>query len=142
MSERYCELCKCDSHSDMPADFKKHWKCPLLGGKNICAVDCGIELEGGMGAPDTLGSVMQMTGKTAWEVHEVCVSCKHGGKALNGPPKLISIRGTSGKQIKSGPEFEEAKKNSAEEWRLRLERLKDPNFKPAPMRGYPEKKNE
>lgn len=114
----FCGLCKCDNHDDMgPAGRgdNSNWHCPLLN-TNICYVDCEIELEGGMGAPDTLAHVCKKTGKTPQEVHATCVACPHGGKKLERSPKLISVRGKDGTQVSSGPEFDRALKETKDEW--------------------------
>lgn len=125
---KYCELCNCTSHSDMPKHLKENWACPLLGGKNICEVDCHFEVSAGMGAPDTLREVMKISGKTAWDVRQTCIACPKGGKKLDRPPELISIRGDDGKQITSGREFEAAKKRDVKQWKAQLEAMKDPKY--------------
>jgi hypothetical protein len=129
MSEKkYCELCNCTSHSDMPKHLKENWACPLLGGKNICEVDCHFEVSGGMGAPDTLRQVMTLSGKSAWEVRQACIACPKGGKKLEHPPEIVAILGKDGKRISSGQELERAQKRCEKEWRARLEMMKDPKY--------------
>ena len=124
--ERFCELCGCHGKKEegLPSDLLKNFTCPLLSGKKICVVCCHYELEGGMGASDTLLDMMRKSGKSAWDVHQTCVGCPHGGPELDKPHKLISVMGKDGVQKESGPEFDEAQKES-DEWFLgRLERLK------------------
>jgi len=133
MSEkRYCELCNCTSHSDMPKHLKENFPCPLLGGKNICEVDCHFEVSGGMAAPDTLRQVMKISRKTAMEVRQTCIDCPKGGKKLEREPELVAIRDKDGNQITSGREFERAKARGKKEWQARLEAMKDPNY-PLPI---------
>ena len=127
--EKFCELCHC-TKQDGKRDMTVNYPCPLLGGKNICDVDCHFDLGAGHGAPDTLRKVMTISRKSAWEVNQTCVACPRGGKKVNMPNRLISIRGKNGKQVKSGPEFEAAKKGDEISWKAHLERLKDPNYPP------------
>lgn len=125
MPEKYCQLCRCTGAKEegMPKGLDKNWACPLLG-KKICLVCCEIELEGGMGAPDTLEDVMKITGKSPREIHQTCVACPHGGPDLEKPPKLVSIRGKDGKQKTRGAEFELAQKESISWFMARIKRLK------------------
>lgn len=125
----FCMLCNCASHEDMPKDLTRNWACPLLGGKNICRVDCEYELEGGMGAPDTLAKVMRMTGKTAQEVRDTCLSCLHG-KGLKKAPVIVSIVGKDGKHHMCGPELEEARKRSLREWKARIKAIQEGRWPP------------
>lgn len=131
MSEKkYCELCNCTSHSDMPKHLKGNWACPLLGGKNICEVDCHFEVSGAMGAPDTLRQVMTISGKSAWDVRQTCIACPKGGKKFEKEPVLLAIQGKDGKRITSGREFERAKARDKKQWEAQLKALKDPKYPP------------
>lgn len=134
MSGKFCELCSCTGSKSegMPDDLNKNWKCPLLDKKNICLVCCQMELEGGMAAADTLGTMCAVSRKSPLEVHNTCVSCKHGGKGLLEPRKLISAMGKDGKQKKGGPEFEAARKESEKWHRDRLRWLKTVEAKDLP----------
>jgi len=129
MSDQFCSECKC---SGEPQDLgngkvrqEENWECPLFKSK-ICETCCQVELAGGMGAPDTLRETVAKTGKTTAEILAICVACEHGGPDLMEPHKLIMTRGKDGIMKESGPEFEAADKEFREQWKARLERLKNP----------------
>jgi len=107
----------------MPGKGGKNWMCPLLG-KKICEVCCHIELEGGMGAPDTLREVCGMVKKTAPEVHKTCVKCRHGGKKLEKPPRLVSIRDKRGDYVSRGKEFQKVQRDLLKDWKDRIRKLR------------------
>jgi len=123
MKERFCALCSCTSHSDMPLDLRKNWVCPILG-KKICKVDCIYEVAGGMGAPDTLRRVSKMSDKSPQEIHSICVVCRHGGRGLDRPGRIVSITNKDGKEVTSGPEIEQLRRKSAERDLRRLRWLR------------------
>jgi hypothetical protein len=126
MSNPFCLECSC---SGKPIDLgngkihqEKNWDCPLLGG-TICETCCQVKLAGGMGASDTLEGMVRKTGKSATEVHAICVACPHGGPDLDEPPRLTVACAESGEMVTSGPEFEEAEREFREYWALRFTRL-------------------
>lgn len=127
MTERFCLECSCDGKPYPLGNGKIHeeenWSCPLLGG-NICETCCQVELAGGMGAPDTLEGMVRRTGKSAAEIHAVCVGCLHGGPELEEAPELVAARGSDGTLKKSGPEFLAHDLEFREKWNARLKRLK------------------
>ena len=113
--EKFCALCSCPDHTDMPLDLRRNWLCPILK-KRICLVDCHYEVSGGTGAPDTLRRVCKMMGMSPQEIHAACVKCRHGGKALDRPGRVVAIAGKDGKEVTSGLEIERIrKKNKAEQ---------------------------
>lgn len=137
MDDRFCGECNC---SGKPEDFggeKPHvtenWRCPLLGG-TICSICCTFEVAGGMGAVDTLQSVMRKLGKERAAVHAVCVECPHGGPDLDRPPKLSSTKGNDGQTKRSGPEFDAAQKVINEEFYSRLDWVTNGKAKRLPPR--------
>lgn len=124
MSEPYCRMCKCVGNPPgVPDDFNANWACPLLFGKTICQVCCHHDLNGGMGAEDTLLDMCRKSGKTPWEVHKACVACKHGGPGLDDPPVMMAFR-VKGKMISEGKDFDAAKDKDVERFRRKLEALK------------------
>lgn len=132
MTDRFCLECACSGEPQTFTNPKtkraetwreENWRCPLLGG-NICETCCRVELAGGMGAPDTLRGMMKRTGKTAVEIHAVCLACPHGGPALDEPPKLISARDENGNLATSGPAFEAHDREFRKDWGARLGGLK------------------
>jgi hypothetical protein len=128
MTDRFCLECQI---SGEPIDLGKgkvhqerNWECPLLGGAKICETCCQVELAGGMGAPDTLRETSRKTGKSASEIHSICVACPHGGPELEEPPRLLSARGNDGKLHESGPEFDSHDRKFRESWDAQLAGLK------------------
>ena len=133
MSERFCELCNCDGkEKGIPAYLNENYKCPVLGGKNICSTDCHYDLGAGFGATDTLGDVMKKTGKLAYEIFQTCLACPHGGQDVILPNKLVSYTAPDGKKHTSGPVFEAAKKAMIEEHEALLKAIKDPRYPDLP----------
>lgn len=124
--KRFCVECSCTGEPENCGDhepyIEENWHCPLLGG-NICQTCCRVELEGGMGAMDTLESVMRKSGKGRTTVHSICMACPHGGSDLERPPRLTGTKGSDGTMKCSGPELEMAQKELEEEWREKLEWL-------------------
>lgn len=134
MTDRFCVLCACDGEpqswphpktGETVTHKEENWACPLLGA-DICQTCCQADLEGGLGASDTLREVSRMARKTEQEVHAVCVACPHGGPGLDRPPKLLAHRGSDGKLVEAGPEFEDAQRDSDAAW---TERIGDLNRK-------------
>ena len=132
--DRFCSECKC---SGRPQDLgngnvhqEQNWECPLLGGAKICETCCQVELAGGMGAPDTLRETSRKTGKSASEIHAVCVACPHGGPGLDEPPTLLMARGADGQMHESGPEFDAHDRESREAWTEQLAALKADTSRP------------
>jgi len=139
MSDRFCSECNI---SGKPLDLgdgnvhqEMNWECPLLGGAKICETCCQVELAGGMGAPDTLRETSRKTGKSAAEIHAICVACPHGGPDLEEPPKLVMARGQDGTMKTSGPEFDAHDLEYREAWAEQLAGLKaDKSLPPQEMR--------
>lgn len=123
MKKRFCALCRCTSHSDMPLDLRKNWVCPILG-KKICKVDCHYEVSGGTGAPDTLRQVCKMMGMSPQAIHAACVKCRHGGKTLDRPGRIVAITGKDGKEKTSGAEIERLRKRDKAEQEKELRWLR------------------
>lgn len=123
----FCSECSCSGEAlDLghgESYQEKNWHCPLIAA-NICDTCCHDELGGGMGAPDTLMGMVRKTGKSAAEIHKICVDCSHGGKALEEPPQLISVKSEAGSMIDSGEEFQVKDAEFKEQWAQRLKRLK------------------
>jgi len=65
-----------------------------------------------------------MAKKTAQGVHKACVKCRHGGKKLEAPLRLVGIRDKSGKYVDRGKEFQRAKQESLREWKDRIRKLR------------------
>lgn len=126
MAERYCQLCSCTGAAaeGMPKGLDENWACPVMGGKKICLVCCHYDLEGGLGAKDTLLEICDISKKSPIQVHEACVACPHGGKNLTKPSGLISVMGDDGKQKTSGPEFRKAVLENKEFHANKIEWLK------------------
>jgi hypothetical protein len=116
---KFCSLCRCPDHLDMGGANGGNWDCPLLGDK-ICSVDCEIELEGGMGAPDTLKKVCERTGKTPQEVHAICVACPHGGKDLEKYRSVMPPYGEDGKGRLNDPELIRVMEETKVEWNRKI----------------------
>lgn len=94
IAKRFCLECRCTGE---PEDIgggqvyvEKNWHCPLLGG-NLCEICCQTELRAGKGFPDTLGAVSRKTGKTATEIHAICMECPYGGSSLDKPFVVIEV---------------------------------------------------
>jgi len=121
-NEKFCNLCSCPEHLDMPKGLQDNWHCPLINA-NLCQVCCEIEVQGGFGAPDTLREVCKETGKTPQELFATCVACPHGGKDLAKPPKLLMARTKDGKMAKSGEEFDQRDEDSKREHLAQLKWL-------------------
>lgn len=124
MADRFCALCSCSDHLDMPKDLRKNWTCPVIERK-ICKVCCQIEVDGGFSAQDTFRAVCNMSHKTPQAVHAACVACRHGGKSLLRPPKIVSIsRGSDGKVVTSGREIERIRRHDRAIWERKARWLK------------------
>lgn len=110
-AEKFCELCACDGPGPEELD-NKSWPCPLLG-RNICSTCCQHEIEGGMGAEDTLREMCKKSERTPQEVHAACVACPHGGPGLDTQPEVLYVK----------PGKEQEHKGFMEGWKSRLEWL-------------------
>jgi len=124
MEERFCALCRCKKHDDMPKDLAKNWACPILKAK-VCKICCEIELGGGFAAQDTLRDVCTLARKTPQQVYSACVACRHGGRDLTRWfPGVIAIVGKDGKKRTTGREIERLRKHDHKIWQQRARWLK------------------